>query len=47
MVHSDLGKDGKHQGLVLDTFKVGTFNDRTHVSLEVFKSIDLTGSELD
>ena len=47
MVHSDLGKDGKHQGLVLGTFKVGTFNDRTYVSLEVFKSIDLTGSELD
>jgi hypothetical protein len=47
MVHSDLDKDGEHQGLVLGTFKVDTFNDRIHVSLEVFKSIDLRGSRID
>ena len=47
MVQSDLDKDGEHQGLVLGMFKVEASNDRTHVSLEVFKSIDLTTTKFD
>ncbi len=39
MVHSDLDKDGEHQGAVSGMLKVGTLNDRTHVSLEAFKAL--------
>jgi hypothetical protein len=39
MVHSDLDKDGEHQGSVSRMFKVDALNDRTHVSLEVFKAL--------
>lgn len=39
MVHSDLDKGGKHQGAVSGMIKVDALNDRTHVSLEVFKAL--------